>query len=122
MGFLGSSYPSGTVTAPSQRAHLQFDSKSKARVEARNPEIPTVESRLREALIALHKRRSADNESALDAAASDFCVALRDDGQSPERVLIAAKRIIASAIDGDDAALAERAVRSCIKHYYNDVS
>jgi hypothetical protein len=33
-------------------------------------------------------------------------------------MLIDAKRVIEEAIDGDDVRVAERAVESCIRHYY----
>ena len=51
-------------------------------------------------------------------AAAHFCRPLRRQGVSPERMLIDAKRVIDEAIDGDDVTIAERAVESCIRHYY----
>jgi hypothetical protein len=35
-------------------------------------------------------------------------------------MLIDAKQVIEEAIDGDDRPLAERAVLSCIQHYYRE--
>ena len=52
------------------------------------------------------------------AAAAHYCRALRQKGVAPERMLIDAKRVIEQTIDGDDMMLAERAVESCIRHYY----
>jgi hypothetical protein len=33
-------------------------------------------------------------------------------------MLVDAKRVIEQTIDGDDVPIAERAVESCIRHYY----
>ena len=54
----------------------------------------------------------------VEAAAARFCEALRRAGQTPEGMLIDAKKVIEDAIDGDDVPTAERAVTSCIKHYF----
>ncbi|MEP6990432.1 MAG: hypothetical protein ABJA80_05825 [bacterium] len=54
----------------------------------------------------------------VEAAAAHFCQALRKLGVPPERMLIDAKAVIHAAIDGDDASLAEKAVTSCIQHYF----
>ena len=47
-----------------------------------------------------------------------YCRALRQRGVTPERMLVDAKRVIEQTIDGDDVPIAERAVESCIRHYY----
>lgn len=72
----------------------------------------------RVALIESHGSRSHVGE--VEAAAARFCRALREQGQTPERTLINAKEVIADAIDGDHVAMAERAVLSCIQHYFVD--
>ena len=72
----------------------------------------------RMALLEAHRTRS--QVGTLEAAAAQFCQALRRDGTSPERMLIAAKEVIHGAINGDDVLLAERAVLSCIQHYYRE--
>ena len=70
----------------------------------------------RRALLQSHQRR--DRVGDLEAAAARFCETMRREGQPPERMLIDAKRVIEDAIDGDDVPVAERAVRSCIQHYF----
>jgi hypothetical protein len=70
----------------------------------------------RRALLQSHERH--DSVGDLEAAAARFCQALRREGQPPERMLVDAKRVIEDAIDGDDVSVAERAVRSCIQHYF----
>lgn len=54
----------------------------------------------------------------VEAAAAQFCRELRRQGHPPERMLRDAKRVIHDAIDGENVAVAERAVQSCITHYY----
>ena len=78
--------------------------------------IETARQRFRDALIHAHQSREYVAE--LDAAAAQFCEALRREGHAPERMLIDAKAVIHAAIDGDDVAMAERAVTTCIRHYY----
>ena len=68
------------------------------------------------ALLQSHARR--DRVGELEAAAARFCETLRREGRPPERMLIDAKRVIEDAIDGDDVPVAERAVLSCIQHYF----
>lgn len=75
-----------------------------------------VEETFRLALIRSH--RSHEFLGELESAAAHFCRALRRQGVPPERMLIDAKRIIEDAIDGDDVPVAQRAVESCIRHYY----
>ena len=70
----------------------------------------------REALLSAHRTRSALGQ--LEAAAAHFCQAMRQQGETPERMLIYAKRLIQETIDGDDIPVAERAVLVCIQHYY----
>ena len=82
------------------------------------PEQPNaaVEEDFKQALIRSHRSREFLGE--VEAAAAHFCRALRRQGVPPERMLVDAKRIIEDAIDGDDVLIAERAVESCIRHYY----
>ena len=75
-----------------------------------------VEETFKQALIKSHRSREFLGE--VEAAAAHFCRALRRQGVPPERMLIDAKRVIDEAIDGDDVPIAERAVESCIRHYY----
>ena len=82
------------------------------------PERPNaaVEESFKQALIRSHRSREFLGE--VEAAAAHFCRALRHQGVPPERMLVDAKRVIEEAIDGDDVPVAERAVESCIRHYY----
>ena len=75
-----------------------------------------VEELFRQALLRSHRSREFLGE--VEAAAAHFCRALRQRGVAPERMLIDAKRVIEETIDGDDVVVAERAVESCIRHYY----
>jgi len=75
-----------------------------------------VEESFRQALLRSHHSREFLGE--VEAAAAHYCRALRLRGVAPERMLIDAKRVIEQAIDGDNVILAERAVESCIRHYY----
>ena len=75
-----------------------------------------VEETFRQALLRSHRSREFLGE--VEAAAAHYCRALRQAGVAPERMLIDAKRVIEQAIDGDDVLVAERAVESCIRHYY----
>ena len=75
-----------------------------------------VEQQFKDALVRSHRSREFLGE--VEAAAAHFCRALKREGISPERMLVDAKRVIEEAIDGDDAPIAERAVESCIRHYY----
>jgi hypothetical protein len=70
----------------------------------------------KQALIRSHRSREFLGE--VEAAAAHFCRALRHQGVPPERMLVDAKRVIEEAIDGDDIPVAQRAVESCIRHYY----
>ena len=74
------------------------------------------EETFKQALIRSHRSREFLGE--VEAAAAHFCRDLRRQGVPPERMLIDAKRVIEEAIDGDDVPVAERAVESCIRHYY----
>ena len=82
------------------------------------PEVRAAREQFRQALLLAHKTR--DSIGDLEAAAAHFCHALRRHGISPEHMLIDAKQVIELAIDGDDRPLAERAVLSCIQHYYRE--
>jgi hypothetical protein len=75
-----------------------------------------VEGNFRQALLRSHRTREFIGE--MESAAAQYCREARRQGHSPERTLRDAKRVISEAIDGDDAAMAERAVLSCIQHYY----
>lgn len=70
----------------------------------------------RQALLRSHRTREFVGE--MESAAAQFCREARRIGHPPERMLRDAKAVIAEAIDGDDATMAERAVLSCIRHYY----
>jgi hypothetical protein len=82
------------------------------------PEQPNaaVAESFKQALIRSHRSREFLGE--VEAAAAHYCRALRRQGVPPERMLVDAKRVIEEAIDGDDVPVAERAVESCIRHYY----
>ena len=80
------------------------------------PQSALVEETFKQALIKSHRSREFLGE--VEAAAAHFCRALRRQGVPPERMLVDAKRVIEEAIDGDDVPIAERAVESCIRHYY----
>ena len=75
-----------------------------------------IKETFKQALIRSHRSREFLGE--VEAAAAHFCRDLRRQGVPPERMLIDAKRVIEEAIDGDDVPVAERAVESCIRHYY----
>jgi hypothetical protein len=74
------------------------------------------EASFRTALLRSHKSRGFIGE--VESAAAQFCRELRRQGYPPERTLMDAKRVIHDVIDGDDVPVAERAVLSCIQHYY----
>ena len=81
-------------------------------------DVSEAREKFRQALLLSQKTRNGIGD--LEAAAAHFCQALRGQGLSPERMLIDAKQVIEEAIDGDDRPLAERAVLSCIQHYYRE--
>ncbi|MDB4892763.1 MAG: hypothetical protein JWL61_4618 [Gemmatimonadetes bacterium] len=70
----------------------------------------------RMALRKTHETRKDIGE--VEAAAARFCQVLRRKGHTPEAMLIDAKQVIAEAIDGESKPIAERAILSCIQHYY----
>jgi hypothetical protein len=74
------------------------------------------ESNFRRALLRSHRTREFVGE--MESAAAQFCREARMNGYPPERMLRDAKRVIEDVIDGHDATMAERAVLSCIQHYY----
>jgi hypothetical protein len=78
--------------------------------------IASARLRFRQAL--LESRESRSNVGEVEAAAAHFCRALRDIGHSPQSMLIDAKKVIEDAIDGENVPIAERAITSCIQHYY----
>lgn len=80
------------------------------------PEPSAAESNFRRALLLSHRTREYIGE--MESAAAQFCREARRNGHPPERMLRDAKRVIADVIDGQDAMIAERAVLSCIQHYY----
>ena len=81
-----------------------------------DPESNDAESNFRRALLRSHRTREYVGE--MESAAAQFCREARRNGHPPERMLRDAKRVIEDVIDGHDATMAERAVRSCIQHYY----
>ena len=74
------------------------------------------EQQFHDALLKAHRAHGFVGE--MESAAAQFCRQLRLQGLPPERTLRDAKRVIERAIDGDDVRVAERAVMSCIQHYY----
>jgi hypothetical protein len=74
------------------------------------------EELFRSALLRSHRTHGFIGE--VESAAAQFCREMRRQGHPPERMLRDAKRVIEETIDGDDAPVAERAVLSCIQHYY----
>jgi hypothetical protein len=74
------------------------------------------EEAFRDALLRSHRKREFIGE--MESAAAQYCRDARRRGLPPERMLRDAKRVIEQAIDGDDMMVAERAVLSCIQHYY----
>lgn len=86
------------------------------------PGASETEAAFRAALLRSHAAGGASSPTGhvgeVEAAAAQFCRALRRQGHPPERMLRDAKRVIHEAIDGDNVAVAERAVQSCITHYY----
>ena len=80
------------------------------------PQGVDIKETFKQALIRSHRSREFLGE--VEAAAAHFCRDLRRQGVPPERMLIDAKRVIEEAIDGDDAPIAQRAVESCIRHYF----
>ena len=74
------------------------------------------EELFRSALLRSHHTHGFIGE--VESAAAQFCREMRRQGHPPERMLRDAKRVIHEAIDGDNAPVAERAVLSCIQHYY----
>jgi hypothetical protein len=74
------------------------------------------EERFRSALLRSAKSRGFIGE--MESAAAQYCREMRRQGHPPERMLRDAKRVIEEAIDGENGPVAERAVLSCIQHYY----
>jgi hypothetical protein len=74
------------------------------------------EMHFRDAL--LRARETRESIGQMESAAAQFCREMRRQGHPPERMLRDAKRVIHEAIDGDDGPVAERAVQSCIQHYF----
>lgn len=68
----------------------------------------------------LHSLQSRSHIGEVEVAAAHFCHTLKLTGCSPEATLIDAKQVIHDAIDGEAQAVAERAVQSCIQHYFRD--
>jgi hypothetical protein len=95
-------------------------SQTESHVDSREPVRGTqpdiAAQQFKEALLRSHRSREFLGE--VEAAAAHFCRALKREGVPPERMLIDAKRVIEEAIDANDAPVAERAVESCIRHYY----
>lgn len=79
-------------------------------------QVTAAEHRFREALLRSLETRESVGE--VEAAAAQFCRMLREQGAEPQTMLVDAKRVIEKTSDGRHAAIAERAVESCIRHYY----
>ena len=86
------------------------------RLEESSPDGGSAEEQFRDALLRSHRTHGFIGE--VESAAAQYCREMRRQGHSPERMLKDAKRVIHEVIDGDDAPVAERAVLSCIQHYY----
>jgi hypothetical protein len=88
--------------------------------ETGNDEAPQrtalAEETFRNALLRSHRTRDSVGE--LESAAAQFCRELRRQGLPAEQVLKDAKRVIRETIDGHNVPVAERAVLSCIQHYF----
>jgi hypothetical protein len=84
--------------------------------ETQEEAIASARQVFRQALLKSQQSRKTVGE--VEAAAARFCEALRRAGQTPEGMLIEAKKVIEDTIGGDDVPVAERAVTSCIKHYF----
>jgi hypothetical protein len=84
--------------------------------QTNDDELASARARFREAL--LRSRESRKEIGEVEAAAARFCEVLRKTGHSPEATLIDAKRVIEETIDGDNKPVADRAILSCIQHYY----
>ena len=81
-------------------------------------EVRVTRRQFRDALLQSHRTRGMIDE--LDAAAAHFCKALRRTHHTPEGMLIEAKRVIQGAIDDDDRPMADKALSSCILHYFRE--
>jgi hypothetical protein len=79
-------------------------------------ELISARLRFREALMMSREARRDIGE--VEAAAARFCRALQRTGHTREATLIDAKRVIEEATGGENAPVAERAIMSCIHHYY----
>jgi hypothetical protein len=79
-------------------------------------ELAVARARFHDALV--NSRVSRRDIEEVEAAAARFCEILRRTGHSPQATLIDAKRVIEEAIDGESKPIAERAILSCIQHYY----
>jgi hypothetical protein len=86
------------------------------RDDGTEPGLDDAEATFRHALLRSHRTREFVGE--MESAAAQYCREARRQGYPPERMLRDAKRVISDTIDGDDAIMAERAVLSCIQHYY----
>ena len=79
-------------------------------------ELASARVQFHDALVKSFETRKDIGE--VEAAAARFCEILRRTGHTPEATLIDAKRVIEEAIDGEGKPIAERAILSCIQHYY----
>jgi hypothetical protein len=80
-------------------------------------ELAAARREFRTALLKTQETRKDIGE--VEAAAARFCQVLRQKGHTPEATLIDAKQVIEEAIDGESKPIAERAILSCIQHYYS---
>ena len=85
--------------------------------ELARPSLADAEILFHSALVRSHRSHEFIGE--VESAAAQFCRERRRQGDTPEQVLKDAKRVIHAAIDGEDVPIAERAVLSCIQHYYH---
>lgn len=68
----------------------------------------------------MHSLESRTHIGEVEVAAAHFCQTLKRSGRTPEATLIVAKQVIHDALDGEAQAVAERAVESCIQHYFRE--
>lgn len=118
---VGGMVPSGTIHAripPGESNGGSMADEASTGPIRDEREVIAAREQFHQALLVSHKTRNSIGD--LEAAAAHFCHALRLQGISPERMLIDAKQVIEGAIDGDNRPLAEKAVLSCIQHYYRE--
>jgi hypothetical protein len=100
---------------PGSRSSMSIERESMM-ASANEQGAQDTEQQFREALLRSHRTHGFIGE--MESAAAQFCREMRRLGHPPERMLRDAKRVIQETIDGHDVPMAERAILSCIQHYY----